>query len=363
MGEVWIDIMTSKQVWFLGTFAQYLKDKGIDTWVTVRKYQENTEVLERCMESGIFDFEYEITGVHGGQSKEGKLKAYFDRCQVLMEGAKKRDVACTFTLSSPEAIRVAYGLGIPNVCTSDTPFAVAVSKLTFPFSEKLIISWLFDEWEFIRAGADPNSIIKFEGIDEIAWTRGFKPNPKILDEIGLDKKRPIVIVRALSPHFTVFAHLFKDTETGVEGIISELLRKCGKEIQIVAIPRYGEQGPILRKKFGGRISVIDHTDGPSLSSYASVLIAAGGTMNREAALLGTYAISMDPMCKELVGERYLSEHGLMSTTLDPKEAVRRVLELTGDPEKRKEVRAKAKKVRESLEDPIPVFYKAVESYL
>lgn len=363
MSEVWIDIMTSKQVWFLGTFAQYLKDKGVDTWVTVRKYQENTEILERLVERGFFDFEYEITGVHGGQSREGKLETYFDRCRVLLDGAKKRDIGCGFSLQSPELARVAFGLGIPHVCTSDTPFAVAVSKLTFPFSNKLIISYLFDEWDFIRVGADPNTIIKYKGIDEIAWTRDYKPNPAVLDEIGLNRDTPIVIVRALSPHFTEFAHMFKDTETGVEGIISELLNKVGGRVQIVAIPRYGEQGPILRKKFGDKIKVVDHTEGPSLSSYASVLISAGGTMTREAALLGTYAISMDPLCKELVGEKFLSEKGLMTTTLDPNEAVEKVKVIVEDKQERIDIKNKAKKLREELEDPIHVFHKELKDYL
>jgi len=365
MSEVWVDIMTSKQVWFLGTFAQYLKDKGIDTWVTVRKYQENTEVLERAVKSGRFDFKYEVTGVHGGASKEGKLDAFLSRCSVHAKKIKDHDVKCAFSLSSPECARVAYGLGIPHICTSDSPFSVAASILTFPLSEKIITSYLSDVWDFMRVGADPNRIVTFKGIDEIAWTRDFKPDPKVLKEIGLDKDKPIVIVRALSPHFTENAPYFKDTETGVEGIIGELLKNCGKDVQIVAIPRYGEQGPILRKAFGKKITVIDHTDGPSLTSQADVLISAGGTMNREAALLGTFAISIDPLCKHPMayGEKFLHKKGLLLPTLDIKEATDKVIELLGDEKKRQEVKKKAAALRQELEDPIPVFHRVVSEYL
>jgi len=365
MSSVWIDIMTTKQVWFLGKFAQYLKDKGVDTWVTVRKYQENTEVLERCTKSGIFNFKYEITGVHGGQSKEGKLDSFLKRCQVHAEKLKSRKVSCAFSLSSPECARVAYGLGIPHVCTSDSPFSVAASVLTFPISEKIITSYLSDIWDFMRVGADPNKIVTFKGIDEIAWTRDFKPNPKVLDEIGLDANKPIVLVRALSPHFSENAPFFKDTETGVESIINELLRNCSKDVQIVAIPRYGEQGPILRKAFGNKIKVVDHTDGPSLTSHADVLISAGGTMNREAALLGTFAISMDPLCKHPMayGEKFLHKKGLLLPTLDVKEATDKAIELLNDESKRKEIKKKAAALRNELEDPIPVFHKVVSEYI
>jgi len=365
MSEVWIDIMTTKQVWFLGKFAQYLKDKGIGTWVTVRKYQENTEVLERLTKNGTFDFQYEITGVHGGQSKEGKLDSFLKRCQVHAEKLKGRKVSCAFSLSSPECARVAYGLGIPHVCTSDSPFSVAASILTFPMSEKIITSWLSDIWDFMRVGADPNRIVTFKGIDEIAWTKDFKADPKVLGELGLDKKRPIVIVRALSPHFSENAPFFKDTETGVEPIISELLKRSNKDVQIVAIPRYGQQGPILRKTFGAKILVVDHTDGPSLTSQADVLISAGGTMNREAALLGTFAISMDPLCKHPMayGERFLHKKGLLLPTLDVKEATDKAIELLNDEEKRKEIKNKAAALRKELEDPIPVFHRVVSEYI
>jgi uncharacterized protein len=365
MSEVWIDIMTTKQVWFLGKFAQHLKDNGVDTWVTVRKYQENTEVLERVVKKGIFDFEYEVTGVHGGASKEGKLDAFLKRCTVHTERLKQREVSCAFSLSSPECARVAYGLGIPHICTSDSPFSKAASTLTFPISEKIITSWLSDIWDFMRVGADPNRIVTFKGIDEIAWTRDYKPDPAVLDEIGLDKGKPIVIVRALSPHFAENAPYFKDTETGVEGIIGELLKSCGKDVQIVAIPRYGEQGPILRKAFGKKIKVVDHTEGPSLTSQADVLISAGGTMNREAALLGTFAISIDPLCKHPMayGEAFLHKKGLLLPTLDLKEATDKAVELLNDESKRQEVKRKAAKLREELEDPIPVFHRVVKEYI
>ncbi|MFH0862725.1 MAG: DUF354 domain-containing protein [Candidatus Altiarchaeota archaeon] len=365
MSEVWIDIMTSKQVWFLGTFAQYLKDKGIKTWVTVRKYQENTEVLEKAVKAGRFDFEYEITGVHGGAGKEGKLDAFLARCSAHAKKIEEHDVKCAFSLSSPECARIAYGLGIPHICTSDSPFSQAASLLTFPLSEKIITSYLSDIWDFMRVGADPNRIITFKGIDEIAWTRDFKADPKILEDIGLAKGKPIAIVRALSPHFSENAPFFKDTETGVEDIIKELLKQCGKDVQIVAIPRYGQQGPILRKVFGGRIKVVEHVDGPSLSSQADVLISAGGTMNREASLLGTYAISIDPLCKHPMayGEKFLHQKGLLLPTLDLKEAADKAIEILNDKGKRDEIKKKAAKLRTEMEDPIPVFHRVVKDYI
>ncbi|MFC2162152.1 DUF354 domain-containing protein [Candidatus Altiarchaeota archaeon] len=365
MSEVWVDIMTTKQVWFLGKLVEYLQDKGVETYVTVRKYQENTEVLERAIADGRLDFKYEVTGVHGGASNEGKLDAFLKRCQVHLERIKDKDVACAFSLSSPECARVAYGLAVPHICTSDSPFSKAASLLTFPISEKIICSNLSRIEDFVKVGADPEKIIMFNGIDEIAWTRDFKPDPRVLDEAGLDGSKPIVIVRALSPHFAENAPFFKDTETGIEDVIQKILDRTGPEVQVVAIPRYGEQGPILRKAFGDKITVIDYTEGPSLTSQADVLISCGGTMNREASLLGTFAISIDPLCKHPMayGEKYLHEQGILLPTLDMNEAADKAIELLNSEDLRNQVKDKAAKIRSEMEDPIPVFYREIKEYL
>ncbi|MFH1721831.1 MAG: DUF354 domain-containing protein [Candidatus Altiarchaeota archaeon] len=363
MSSVWLDIMTTKQVWFLGTLAEYLNDKGIETWVTIRHYQENTEVLDRAIESGRFSFSYDKSGVHGGQSLKGKWESYIKRCDYLAKGLKERDIGCAFSLTSPEMARVAYGFQVPHVTTSDTPFADAVNRLTLPMCQKLVLSWLFKPEEFTKYAIAEEDLVYFKGIDEIAWTKDYEPDPKVLDEIGLNPDKPIVVVRALSPHFAVFAHLFDEFETGIEGIIKELLEKTSADTQIVAIPRYGEQGPILRKEFGDKIKVVDHTEGPSLTSQADVLIAAGGTMNREAALLGTFAITMDPMAYDLVGEKWLAKKGLLMPTHDPTEAAAKAIELIENEDLRKQVKKKAAKVRKQLEDPTPVFYKEIKKFL
>lgn len=365
MSKAWIDIMTTKQVWFFGTLVEYLQDKGVETYVSVRQYQENTEVLENAKKEGRFDFDYEVTGVHGGQSREGKLREFFKRCEVLMERALEMDMGCALTLSSPEVSRIAYGLGIPHICTSDSPFAVAASKLSFPFSQKIITSFLSKDEDFIKVGADPETIIKYEGIDEVAWTEGFSPNPKVLKDLDLTLDKPIVVVRALSPHFAVNAPNYAEDATGVDELLDALIPRAEGDVQIVAIPRYGGQGPALRKRYGDKITVVDHVEGPSLNSYAAVLVSAGGTMAREASLLGTFAVSMDPLCKHPMayGEKFLSEKDLMLRTLDSGEAVDKIIEITSDESIQKDNRQKAARLRKELEDPIPVFYREMKQYL
>ena len=136
-------------------------------------------LVRRLAKKGVFDFEYEVTGVHGGASNEGKFEAYLRRCRTNYDAVRKRDVGCAFSLSSPECARVAYGLNIPHICTSDSPFSQAASLLTFPLSAKIITSWLSNIDDFVKVGADPEKIVTFQGIDEIAWTRDYEPDPGV----------------------------------------------------------------------------------------------------------------------------------------------------------------------------------------
>ena len=62
-------------------------------------------------------------------------------------------------------------------------------------------------------------------------------------------------------------------------------------------------------------------------------------------------------------KKFLSEKELMLRTLDPKEAVDKIVEITGNPQAVAANREKAARLREELEDPIPVFYREIKKYL
>ena len=66
---IWLDILTPKQIFFLGELGKRLEDKGYDVFRTTRKYREADELLK------LKDTNALVVGKHGGATLEGKLAA------------------------------------------------------------------------------------------------------------------------------------------------------------------------------------------------------------------------------------------------------------------------------------------------
>ena len=85
----------------------------------------------------------------------------------------------------------------------------------------------------------------------------------------------------------------------------------------VVLARTDEQRAGVRELGLDRVAVPEHTvDGRSLVALADVLVSAGGTMNREAAVLGTPVWSMFEGPLGGVDERLVAE-GLLELLTDP----------------------------------------------
>jgi predicted glycosyltransferase len=107
----------------------------------------------------------------------------------------------------------------------------------------------------------------------------------------LKKDRPIVVFRTEEAFASYLMGKASDKEPVVGPIIDGLLRR-GLECQVVVSTRYGMQAPVIRKRFGEKITVVDRiVDATSLLSYSSAFVGSGGTMTVEAALLGIPSIS------------------------------------------------------------------------
>ena len=120
---------------------------------TSRNYREVTK-LAKLRKSNLI-----VVGKHGGAKKYDKLNASTNRINQLSKIIKDHlpDIAVSFC--SPEASRVAYGLGIKHIAFSDSPHAEAVMRLSVPFVQKLLIPWIIPKKEFIKFGINKKDIL------------------------------------------------------------------------------------------------------------------------------------------------------------------------------------------------------------
>jgi predicted glycosyltransferase len=100
-------------------------------------------------------------------------------------------------------------------------------------------------------------------------------------------------------------------------------------------------------------------DAPSLLSFTSIFVGAGGTMTAEAALLGVPSFSCYPD-KPFLVEKYLIKKGLIVRETSLEKLKAKVLETLKNIESVQKAQAvKAHRLTRSFEDPIDVIADAI----
>jgi len=167
----------------------------------------------------------------------------------------------------------------------------------------------------------------------LAHLQGFKPDKKVLSELGVSGRKKLLTIRT-GP---LEAHYFKNG-TSIPGLIENW------DFEIVALPRNGVDSKMLRSY--GVIIPERAVDSLSLMHYSDVVVGEGGSMNREAAVLGTPVISCYPQ-ELLAVDRWLIKKGLMRHSLE-KDAI---FDFIKNSDKKK-ARALAERERAKMEEPI-----------
>ena len=302
--KVWIDIVNSPHVRFFNGVIKRLKADGHEVLITARDFSNIHDLLD------IFELDYVSIGDHGVTLEE-KLLSSTKRAYELSKFIAKENVDLAITKHSIELPRVAFGLGIPNVFVLDNEHAIAANKLTLPLTNKLIIPEIFDVWNTIHFGMNPNDIVRYNGTCEVTHLEDFVYNENILEDLNLKiKKDKIIFMR---PEPSLASYLDADCTKSVLTPIVEALKD---DADILIIPRFKTQGELFKDIENVHI-IQTPVDTFSLMKKADLVIGAGGTMNREAALLGTPVISCYPG-KQLSVDTYYINKGLMkrSTQLD-----------------------------------------------
>ena len=350
--KIWIDILTPKQVLFLGALSRRLEKAGHEVHLTTRRYREVNQMLQ------MKGYKAKVVGEHGGVSIYNKLRASAFRVAWLAKLIKKVKPRLAFSFSSVECARVAFGLSIPHYCISDSPHAVAVSKLSVPLSKKLFTPWVVPKDVWTRYGISKDRIVTYRALDPVVWVKGLKPSKSVLEELQLERGKPIVVVR---PEESYAAYLLQEKYSKrsiTENVIRNLSRARG-EIQIVIVGRYSQEQIRRCEGFGKQVKVAGSViDGPSLVAQSSLFIGAGGTMTAEAALLGVPTISIYPGEPTFV-EKYLTKIGLVYRSLDPRRVVDASTKMMSDVHFQKMYRRSSKRFLKSMEDPIAVIYKSL----
>ncbi|MGV8144101.1 MAG: DUF354 domain-containing protein [Methanothermobacter sp.] len=322
--KIWIDIVNAPHVWFFKNIIKYLEDHGEEVFITARKFGDVHELLN------LFDIPYTSVGSHGATLEQKLLRSterVYNLSKIIEE--EKPDVAVS--KHSIELPRVSFGLKIPSVYVLDNEHAIAANRLTLPLCNKIVIPEAMDVWDVLKTGADPNALIRYNGTCEVVHFEDFQYNPNIYQDLGLDLKKEKTIL--MRPEPALASYLDTDCK---ESVLTPVVEHLEDYANILIIPRFKEQEEIF--KDNPRVNIIKPpVDTFSLIKKSDLVIGAGGTMNREAALLGTPVISCYPG-KLLAVDGYYIKKGLMRRSTDLDDIVDMALVLMMDHHQRKTVK-------------------------
>ncbi len=321
--KIWIDIVNTPHVRFFHGIIKKLEKDGHEVLITARDFSNIHDLLD------IFQLDYTSIGNHGVTLEE-KLLSSTKRAYELSKFISKQNIDIAISKHSVEMPRVAFGLGIPNIFVLDNEHAIAANKLTLPLTNKLIIPEIFDMWDAIQCGMNPNNIIQYNGTCEITHLEDFEYNENILNDLNIKTSKDKIIL--MRPEPSLASYLNTDCN---KSVLKPIVDELKDYADILIIPRFKTQGEIFKNLPNVQI-IKTPVDTFSLMKKADLIIGAGGTMNREAALIGTPVISCYPG-KQLSVDKFYINKGLMKRSTNLDEVISLAKELLSKKEKPKKI--------------------------
>lgn len=244
-------------------------------------------------------------------------------------------------------------MGIPSVNLNDNDLSFHVCKLVFPLSNTVVVPEVFPD-EVLSSSGALDRIRRFRGVTEVAHVLDHLETCEISKKPMLEE--PYVIFRP-APEWASYLES-KTKQFSAEKLISCMIKQID-DIKVYILPRKGVNLK-LRRGAGGRIRMLKGPiDFLAAVERAEAFIGAGGTMTREAALLGIPSISTFPGEREPCVTQFLIEKGLVIRLKSPKKVVEAVINFIRDEGIRKELKIRSKSFLRESEDPSEVLWEEI----
>lgn len=300
--RVWIDLTNSPHVLVMRPVIERLRAQGHEVEVTARDFAQTLGLLQR------FQIDHTAIGRHRGGSMLGKARGIASRSGALTRWAlhRRREAGAGFDIAlghgSNDVTVAAALLRIPSSTMFDYEWASIQHNVNCRLAQAVVVPDAIPPQRLARYGAR-GKLRRYAGLKEEYYLADFEPDAAVLSQLGLERSRPIVTVR--TPPELALYHRF---ENDVFARVLERLRAAAaaEGLQTVVLPRTEAQREQLRDV---RELIVPQSaiDAQSLICFSSLVISAGGTMNREAVALGVPVYSTFAGRLGAVDERLIAE--------------------------------------------------------
>ena len=275
---VWVDFENAPHVWVLSPIIDRLQKQGYSTILTARDF---SYTLALCRH---FGYSVDVVGVPGiARSNAGKAILLAVRTLQLtrLMVHKGQKISLALSHGSRSQILTARLLGVKIISMDDYEYS---NQSAIRFVNSLLVPWAIPKEHW---GRYAGKIVHYPGSKEELYLSRFMPGVN-LPELSTGRVNVLFRPEGRTTHYHS-----KQSEILQRAVLDYL---SGQEnILVVLLPRDAEQARELEnyctaKRFPFWIPEVV-LDGPGLIWQMDLVVGGGGTMTREAAVLGVPAYS------------------------------------------------------------------------
>jgi predicted glycosyltransferase len=280
--RIWLDMNNSPHPLLFRAIAERLRERGDEILVTARDTAQTRELtLSRWPEA-------EIIGAPTQASRWRKATLIAERVNALRHWAKNRELDMALSHNSYAQVLAARLLGIRAITAMDYEYQPA-NHVAFRAAHRVILPRVFSPRIARLQGASARKARYHQGLKEEIYLGDFEPNDNVLRELGIPERNGRTLVVARTPPTGATYHRFGNPQ--FERLVDQV--QAREDCLCVVLPRSPEQGRAFSgNRSGGLVVPGAAVDSRSLLYGADLFLGAGGTMTREAALLGTPTVSV-----------------------------------------------------------------------
>ena len=280
----WIDIDNTPHVPLFVPIIQELKNRNYTYIITARDFAQTKELLNN------YSINYNLIGKHSGKNKVRKVINLFHRSILLRSFLKDKAIDLAISHGSRTQLLTTKYLNIKSILMLD--YEHTESKIFNLLSTKLLIPMHIPDKILKDLGFELKKIIRYNGFKEELYLNNFKPELNFRKNLGINDDEILVVIRP--PSMTANYH-----DTKSEVLFLSALNYFSKFYNVICVivNRTEIEKKFIEKNFNingnKNIRFLEKAvNGLQLLYSADIAISGGGTMNREAALLGTETYSI-----------------------------------------------------------------------
>lgn len=273
--KIWIDLDNTPHVPFFIPIIRELQRRGHCVFLTARDAYQVCELADKM------NLQYVKIGRHYGKNKIMKLFGLFWRSVQLIPFYLRHQPRLVIVHGSRSLLLLCNLIRIPSVLVMDYKhgYYFALSRPHWRIEPEALVGNKFN--------GKHQRILYYRGIKEDVYVPEFKPDPSLLEDLGLCQDDIVVAVRPPA----VEAH-YHNPES--DKLLHEFMSRICQtpEIRVVLLPRNYRQELALKTSnpewFSDDRTIVPSrvVDGLNLLWFSDLVVSGGGTMNREAAALG-----------------------------------------------------------------------------